>query len=51
MHLQPVFAEAKCGAVAESLFANALCPPSSSAMTDADVDRVSDVISKQLRIV
>jgi len=50
MHLQPVFAGAKCigGAVAESLFANGLCLPSGSSMTDEDVDRVSDVISRQL---
>ena len=46
MHLQPVFADAKCvgGAVAESLFANGLCLPSGSSMTDDDVDRVSDLI-------
>jgi dTDP-4-amino-4,6-dideoxygalactose transaminase len=46
MHLQPVFAEAKCigGAVAESLFANGLCLPAGSSMTDDDVDRVSDLI-------
>lgn len=46
MHLQPVFADAKCvgGAVAESLFAYGLCLPSGSSMTDDDVDRVSDLI-------
>lgn len=47
MHLQPVFAEAKCigGAVAETLFTNGLCLPSGSSMTDDDVDRVSELIS------
>jgi pyridoxal phosphate-dependent aminotransferase EpsN len=42
------FAEAKCvgGAVAESLFTNGLCLPSGSAMTDDDVDRVSELISR-----
>ncbi|MEQ1863535.1 MAG: DegT/DnrJ/EryC1/StrS family aminotransferase, partial [Micropepsaceae bacterium] len=50
MHLQPVFKGARCigGAVAEQLFANGLCLPSGSAMTDADVDRVSELISKRV---
>ena len=51
MHLQPVFKGARCigGAVAEHLFANGLCLPSGSAMTDADVDRVSDIVAKRIR--
>jgi dTDP-4-amino-4,6-dideoxygalactose transaminase len=42
MHLQPVFAGARAigGAVAEQLFADGICLPSGSQMTDADVDRV-----------
>jgi len=43
MHLQPVFAgcEMRGGAVAEEIFRTGLCLPSGSAMTDADVDRVT----------
>ncbi|MDF2095824.1 DegT/DnrJ/EryC1/StrS family aminotransferase [Aquibaculum arenosum] len=43
MHLQPVFAGARChgGAVAERLFANGLCLPSGSAMSDETVERVA----------
>ena len=50
MHLQPVFKGARCigGAVAERLFANGLCLPSGSAMTDADVDRVSDIVARNV---
>lgn len=46
MHLQPVFREALIinERVAETLFANGLCLPSGSALTDADIDRVCDVI-------
>jgi pyridoxal phosphate-dependent aminotransferase EpsN len=46
MHLQPVFAEypAFDGEVAAGLFANGLCLPSGSALTEADVDRVADVV-------
>lgn len=42
MHVQPVFAPARAlgGQVAERVFAQGLCLPSGSAMTDADVDRV-----------
>ena len=48
MHLQPAFAGARTigGAVAERLFANGLCLPSGSSMTDADVDRVSEVVAR-----
>ena len=42
LHLQPVFAAAEYhgGAVAAGLFAQGLCLPSGSAMTEADRDRV-----------
>ncbi|RYF23018.1 MAG: pyridoxal phosphate-dependent aminotransferase, partial [Oxalobacteraceae bacterium] len=42
MHLQPVFADAPCrgGEVAARAFADGLCLPSGSAMTDDDVERV-----------
>ena len=48
MHMQPVFAQARVvggGGVAESAFAQGLCLPSGSAMTDGDVERVCAVIS------
>ena len=46
MHLQPVFRDALMvnDGVAEVLFANGLCLPSGSTLTDADIDRVCDVI-------
>jgi dTDP-4-amino-4,6-dideoxygalactose transaminase len=46
MHLQPVFRDAPIinDGVAEVLFANGLCLPSGSTLTDADIDRVCDVI-------
>jgi dTDP-4-amino-4,6-dideoxygalactose transaminase len=46
MHLQPVFADARRhgGDVAERAFADGLCLPSGSAMTDADVARVCTVV-------
>jgi dTDP-4-amino-4,6-dideoxygalactose transaminase len=46
MHMQPVFAgcEAIGGGVAESLFARGLCLPSGSAMTTADLERVTTAI-------
>lgn len=46
MHLQPVFRDALMinDGVAEVLFANGLCLPSGSTLTDAEVDRVCDVI-------
>ncbi|OYX81859.1 MAG: hypothetical protein B7Y85_00265 [Brevundimonas sp. 32-68-21] len=46
MHLQPVFRDALVinERVAETLFANGLCLPSGSTLTDADIDRVCDVI-------
>jgi len=46
MHLQPVFAAAPRtgGAVSERLFADGLCLPSGSALTEADLERVAAVI-------
>jgi pyridoxal phosphate-dependent aminotransferase EpsN len=46
MHLQPVFAKSRCrgGAVAEELFAQGLCLPSGSSLTDEDLDRIVAVI-------
>ncbi|MEC5394808.1 aminotransferase class I/II-fold pyridoxal phosphate-dependent enzyme [Bergeyella sp. RCAD1439] len=48
MHLQPVFAEAPYygGRVAEQLFENGLCLPSGSNLTDADRQRISEMVSK-----
>ena len=46
MHLQPVFADLECygGSVSEHLFADGLCLPSGTAMSDADLDRVCEVV-------
>lgn len=46
MHLQPVLADAACigGAVGEALFARGLCLPSGSALGEADLDRICEVI-------
>ena len=46
MHLQPVFAHARAigGAVAEKFFDHGLCLPSGSAMSDDDIDRVSEIV-------
>jgi pyridoxal phosphate-dependent aminotransferase EpsN len=46
LHLQPVFAGCpyRGGTVAQDLFERGLCLPSGSAMTDADVNRVIDII-------
>ncbi|MES2861746.1 MAG: aminotransferase class I/II-fold pyridoxal phosphate-dependent enzyme [Pseudomonadota bacterium] len=50
MHLQPVFGNALMvgGGVAEGLFANGLCLPSGSSLSDDDIDRVCDVIEATL---
>ena len=47
MHLQPVFAGAEMhgGKVSERLFAQGLCLPSGSAMTEADRDRVIGAVN------
>lgn len=46
MHLQPVFARYPCvgGSVSERLFANGLCLPSGSNLTEKDLERVCTVI-------
>jgi pyridoxal phosphate-dependent aminotransferase EpsN len=46
LHMQPVFAGCACGggSVAGDLFERGLCLPSGSAMTDADLNRVVDII-------
>ncbi|XPV76070.1 MAG: DegT/DnrJ/EryC1/StrS family aminotransferase [Desulfovibrio sp.] len=50
MHMQPVFAGNRMfgGAVSEELFANGLCLPSGTAMTDNDMDRVISKVRKTL---
>lgn len=47
MHLQPLYAHAtrRGGRVAERIFANGLCLPSGSALTEADQCRVAEQIS------
>ena len=49
MHLQPVFKTARVigGSVSERLFAQGLCLPSGTAMTDADLDRVCGIVRRQ----
>lgn len=51
MHMQPVFAGAKCvgGAQAERHFERGLCLPSGSAMTDADLDRIMTSIENLVK--
>lgn len=48
MHMQPVYAEYESvgGSVAEELFAEGICLPSGSSMTDEDVERVVDVVQR-----
>lgn len=48
MHLQPVFADSPYygGDVAETLFRNGLCLPSGSNLTDAERDRVRQVVER-----
>ena len=47
MHLQPLYRECPVvgGAVGERLFERGLCLPSGSALTDADVDRVAELVA------
>jgi dTDP-4-amino-4,6-dideoxygalactose transaminase len=51
MHLQPVFKGCVFwkgrAAVSERLFAQGLCLPSGTAMTDADLDRVCEIVRRQ----
>jgi pyridoxal phosphate-dependent aminotransferase EpsN len=51
MHLQPVFSGCRMlgGKVCERLFANGLCLPSGSALTDADLERVARLVKAQGR--
>ena len=51
MHLQPVFASCEHvgGAVAEALFRDGLCLPSGTALDEADLDRVVEVIQGMRR--
>ncbi len=46
LHCQPLFRDATCygGAVSERLFAQGLCLPSGSAMTDDDIQRVVSAV-------
>ena len=46
MHLQPVFAGERCfgGAVSEKLFAQGLCLPSGTGMTDSQIDHICDIL-------
>jgi pyridoxal phosphate-dependent aminotransferase EpsN len=48
MHQQPVFAGCRClgGAVSGRLFDQGLCLPSGSAMTDADLERVAELMRR-----
>lgn len=48
LHLQPVFAgcETVGGAVAEDLFRRGLCLPSGTGMTEADIERVVEVVQR-----
>ncbi len=50
MHLQPIFKDAPRyeNGTSEELFEKGLCLPSGSNLTDADLDRVVLVISKDL---
>ena len=50
MHLQPLFADASAvvDGTSQNLFETGLCLPSSSSMSDEDVDRVVDIIKKVL---
>ncbi|RPD46973.1 aminotransferase class I/II-fold pyridoxal phosphate-dependent enzyme [Hymenobacter sediminis] len=51
LHLQPLFATTPCfgGNICEELFNQGLCLPSGSAMTEADLRRVTDTIQDALR--
>ena len=52
MHLQPVFASCDRfgGAVSEDLFARGICLPSSSSLTEAEQNRVVDVVRRVARL-
>jgi pyridoxal phosphate-dependent aminotransferase EpsN len=48
LHLQPVFADAKAysSGVSEKLFADGLCLPSGSALTEVELERIVSIIRK-----
>jgi dTDP-4-amino-4,6-dideoxygalactose transaminase len=50
MHLQPVFTDAPMigGVTAERIYDRGLCLPSGSGLTDADIDRVCEVVRETL---
>ncbi|MCS7300842.1 MAG: DegT/DnrJ/EryC1/StrS family aminotransferase [Fimbriimonadales bacterium] len=50
LHLQPVFqgCEVVGGAVAEDLFRRGLCLPSGTGMTEADIERVVEIVRRAL---
>lgn len=50
MHLQPVFSGCPCagGKVAETIFRQGLCLPSGSALTGADLERITGIIRRCL---
>lgn len=51
MHMQPIFEDAPYygGAVGEDIFNRGLCLPSSSSLSDTDLDRVIDVLHKVVK--
>ncbi|HXW34296.1 MAG TPA: DegT/DnrJ/EryC1/StrS family aminotransferase, partial [Acidimicrobiales bacterium] len=51
LHLQPLFAQAEVigGRVCAEIFARGLCLPSGSAMSDDDVERVVEIVSRSAR--
>ena len=51
MHMQPVFngCRVRGGAVSEEIFEKGLCLPSGSNLTDADRDRVIEIVRRQCR--
>jgi len=50
MHMQPVFGSARAigGQVASRLYEQGLCLPSGTAMSDDDVDRISQIVRDAL---
>jgi len=50
MHMQPLFAEAEMigGGVCEQVFDHGLCLPTGSALSDADLDRVVELLVGEL---
>ncbi len=50
MHMQPLFAEAEVvgGGLCERVFEDGLCLPTGSAMSDADLDRVIELLANEL---